>query len=113
MNITTADEDLVDDVMKLYKMRNWREITDRYHNHPARNKLLWVYPSVDNFQFMKNCLGSLGCDNVLSIGCGCGLLEWMTTEATGDSLILPRLRRSFTVLMLCLCDKSKKIQIAK
>ncbi|XP_022826116.1 uncharacterized protein LOC111356103 [Spodoptera litura] len=75
--------DIVADIQDLYKDNKWREIVARYHDHPERNKVLWVYPSEGNFSFVENCLAELGCDRIVSIGCGSGLLEWMITQATG------------------------------
>ncbi|XP_021195543.3 uncharacterized protein LOC110380015 [Helicoverpa armigera] len=75
--------DIVADITELYKENNWKEIVHRYHDHPDRNKVLWVYPSEENFEFVKNCLAELSCERVVSVGCGSGLLEWMITEATG------------------------------
>ncbi|KAL4703196.1 hypothetical protein ACJJTC_004872 [Scirpophaga incertulas] len=70
-------------IEELYKSKNWKKIVETYHNHPERNRVLWVYPSEENFVFLKACLNELHNDSVLSIGCGSGLLEWMITEATG------------------------------
>ncbi|KAG6441639.1 hypothetical protein O3G_MSEX002012 [Manduca sexta] len=75
--------DIVNSVLELYKDSKWRDIVDRYHDHPERNKLLWVYPSGENFQFLKQCLEDLLCTNIVSIGCGSGLLEWIMSQATG------------------------------
>ncbi|KAJ8724613.1 hypothetical protein PYW08_016087 [Mythimna loreyi] len=75
--------DIVAAITDLYKDSNWKEIVHRYHDHPERNKLLWVYPSENDFSFVKKCLQELQCDRIVSIGCGTGLLEWMITEATG------------------------------
>ncbi|CAG9787436.1 unnamed protein product [Diatraea saccharalis] len=77
------EENLVNDVIVLYKDKKWRDIVEKYHDHPERNKLLWVYPSENNFRFIKECLQQLGCDKIMSVGCGSGLLEWMITQATG------------------------------
>ncbi|KAJ0177618.1 hypothetical protein K1T71_006491 [Dendrolimus kikuchii] len=77
------DDNITNDIINLYKEKNWRNIVEKYHDHPERNKLLWVYPGEENFEFIANCLKELKCDRVLSVGCGSGLLEWMVTEATG------------------------------
>lgn len=77
------EDNLVNDILELYKMNKWREIISRYHNHAERNKLLWVFPSEENLEFIKEVLGEYKCNNVLSIGCGSGLLEWIVTQATG------------------------------
>ncbi|KAL0831785.1 hypothetical protein ABMA28_001323 [Loxostege sticticalis] len=76
-------ENLVNDIIDLQREKKWKEIVERYHDHPDRNKLLWVFPSKENFEFLKERLQRLCCDGVLSVGCGSGLLEWMITEATG------------------------------
>lgn len=80
--------DIVADIRDLYKDNKWREIVARYHDHPERNKVLWVYPSEENFSFVKNCLAELRCDRIVSIGCGSGLLEWMIIQATGNTYYL-------------------------
>lgn len=75
--------DLVNNVLELYKERNWKAIVNNYRDHPDRNKLLWVYPTEENFKFIDKCMTLLKCETILSIGCGSGLLEWMIKEATG------------------------------
>lgn len=77
------EDNFANSVIDLYKEKNWRDIVERFHDHPDRSKLLWVFPTVDNFEFLKKCVEKFGCDRILSIGCGSGLLEWMTSEATG------------------------------
>lgn len=77
------EDNLVKTVVDLYEEKNWKEIIQRYHDHPERNKLLWVFPSEDNIDFLRKCLVELNCDKILSIGCGSGLLEWILKEATG------------------------------
>ncbi|CAK1579038.1 unnamed protein product [Parnassius mnemosyne] len=77
------DESLVNSILNLYKNKNWKAIVSRYHDHPDRSKLLWVFPTEENFAFLRDSVLDLGCDGILSIGCGSGLLEWMITEATG------------------------------
>ncbi|XP_046967431.1 uncharacterized protein LOC124535300 [Vanessa cardui] len=76
-------EDIVENVTSLYKQGDWKTIVANYRNHPQRNKVLWVYPTEENFEFIANCMVELKCQTILSIGCGSGLLEWMITEATG------------------------------
>lgn len=79
--------DIVADVVALYKEKKWREIGDQFHDHPGRSKILWVFPSESNYRFLADCVEELGCERVLSLGCGSGLLEWMFTEATGQYLL--------------------------
>lgn len=85
-NNLKMEDSLYNEVTALCKEKKWREIGDMFHEHPDRNKLLWVFPSEENFRFLAECVKELGCEKVLSIGCGSGLLEWMFTEATGESV---------------------------
>lgn len=77
------EDNFVNSVVTLYKEKDWRSIVNKYRDYPERNKLLWVFPTEENFVFLRKCLAELGCDRILSVGCGSGLLEWMITEATG------------------------------
>lgn len=70
-------------IITLYQGGDWREIVKTCHDHPERSRVLWVFPSEENFRFLGDCVRSLGCDRVLSVGCGSGLLEWMIIQATG------------------------------
>ncbi|VVD00123.1 unnamed protein product [Leptidea sinapis] len=75
-------KEIKEDVIELYGQRDWRSIVNKYHNHPDRNKLLWVFPAEEDFEFIRLNMEKLGSGEILSIGCGSGLLEWMIHEAT-------------------------------
>ncbi|XP_041988911.1 uncharacterized protein LOC121740306 [Aricia agestis] len=77
------DEDIVATILDLYHKKDWKAIVDTYRDHPDRNKVLWVYPTEENFNFIGKCMRDLKCNEILSIGCGSGLLEWMIKEVTG------------------------------
>jgi hypothetical protein len=51
-------------------------------------RYLWVRPSEDNLQFIKQQIVKAGCCQLVSIGCGSGLLEWLIHAATGKNNIL-------------------------
>lgn len=91
------DDNIVNTITELYKENKWKEIAEKYHDHPERNKLLWVYPNEENFSFLRQCLNELGSKEVVSIGCGSGLLEWMMNQATG---MLSKLNVSLFNLLL-------------
>ncbi|XP_013192849.1 uncharacterized protein LOC106136753 [Amyelois transitella] len=78
-----VQDNLVNSIVDLYKDGNWKEIVDSYHDHPDRNKVLWVFPTEENLKFINQCLLELHCSQILSIGCGCGLLEWIINKFTG------------------------------
>ncbi|XP_023948290.1 uncharacterized protein LOC112053193 [Bicyclus anynana] len=76
-------DDIITSVTELYKQKNWKAIVEIYREHPERNKLLWVFPTEENFHFITQYMEELKCSEILSVGCGSGLLEWIITEATG------------------------------
>ena len=46
-------------------------------------RYLWIRPSEDNLEFIKEETVKSGCLQIISIGCGSGLLEWLIHKATG------------------------------
>lgn len=93
------EDNLVNEIVELHKEKKWREIVEKYHDHPDRNKILWVFPSEDNFEFLRRTLKELQCNELLSIGCGSGLLEWMIKEATGGCNIISLFGRKLNLTM--------------
>lgn len=48
-----------------------------------RSKFLWAWPTVDCLNWMKRLFQENGIENILSIGCGSGLLEWIVSNSSG------------------------------
>lgn len=48
-----------------------------------KRKILWIWPTGTDLKNLKQILEKLNIQNVLSIGCGSGLLEWLM-KAVGD-----------------------------
>ncbi|KAH8291827.1 hypothetical protein KR054_001042 [Drosophila jambulina] len=48
-----------------------------------KRKLLWVWPTAVDLDYFNQLLSMHGIRNVLSVGCGTGLLEWLITAAGG------------------------------
>ncbi|KAI4467681.1 rna helicase [Holotrichia oblita] len=73
------EHELKNTVITLYKQNKWKEILELENGHTdafAKN-ILWVWPSLENFDFIKRLIIETGLIGLISIGCGCGLLEWM------------------------------------
>lgn len=66
-------------VIDLYKNNKWKEIIqlNENSNNLYARKLLWVWPSEENFKFIQYYIKSFNKEGVISIGCGSGLLEWL------------------------------------
>lgn len=80
------EENFINTVLALHKQNRWREVLEL--NKDSKNefarKLLWVWPSENNLLFVDENLKKYGCKGVISIGCGCGLLEWLLESALGE-----------------------------
>lgn len=83
------ENELLIKVLELYKQENWRELIGLNNSENINAlKLLWVWPSEKNLDFIKSVVIEQGCDSITSIGCGCGLLEWIIIQATGKFIKL-------------------------
>ncbi|GBP84383.1 hypothetical protein EVAR_99282_1 [Eumeta japonica] len=85
--VRSMEDGFVSEVLALRERGDWRQVVDKYHDHPQRNKLLWVFPSPENFKFLHETMRRLACDKILSVGCGSGLLEWLIMESTGLDVV--------------------------
>lgn len=82
--------DFVDDVVCLHNEGNWKEIlklSDKYDDSVTR-KLLWVWISEENLFFLKRVLDEFVIKTIVSVGCGCGLLEWILHKYCGKNIYL-------------------------
>lgn len=77
-----------DDVVEMMRMGNWRGVMDTFHSgEESRDPLLvWIRPTVHCLNFIKQQINSLGVNSISSIGCGCGLLEWLLQQAIGINI---------------------------
>lgn len=46
--------------------------------------MLWIRPELSDLEYIKKAVESERLHKVVSIGCGCGLLEWLIQTATGE-----------------------------
>ncbi|XP_028131123.1 uncharacterized protein LOC114326869 [Diabrotica virgifera virgifera] len=78
-------DNFVETVIELHRSKSWKEILNLNTHSDNQNalKLLWVWPEIKNIRYIKNLVKDLGYKGIISLGCGCGLLEWIISEATG------------------------------
>ncbi|KAL1502166.1 hypothetical protein ABEB36_007352 [Hypothenemus hampei] len=76
-------------VLNFQSEKDWKAILSL--NEDSNNfdalKLLWAWPSESNLVFLKYILLSHKMAGITSLGCGCGLLEWIIQTYTGLSVI--------------------------
>lgn len=77
------EDDFREHVMSLYKDKKWKEILCLSRNDNEAHKLLWAWPNEDNLKSIASTTRRLGLAGINSIGCGCGLFEWLLMQCTG------------------------------
>lgn len=79
------ESEFLSKVLDLYEHNDWQKMLKLNEKSDNKNalKLLWVWPSMKNLEFIKNTIEENYCDGIISLGCGCGLLEWIIHESTG------------------------------
>lgn len=69
--------------------KNWRKLL-KYGNllkQDTKRKLLWAWPTEKNIWQINKLLRQYDITNILSIGCGNGLFEWILKEALSKYLL--------------------------
>lgn len=71
---------------QLSEEKNWREILTLGQRYPQveLSRYLWAWPSEECLEHLRRTFQKNHISNILSIGCGSGLLEWIICEATGS-----------------------------
>ncbi|XP_017844949.1 uncharacterized protein LOC108601561 [Drosophila busckii] len=75
--------------------QNWRKLIafgDTLQLELKR-KLLWIWPTTANVLKFNQALSELQIQNILSIGCGSGLLEWLMLAAAENRFNIYGLER--------------------
>ena len=86
-----AKKEKRDEVVAMMTSGNWRSILDLYDDEVEMYHeplLVWIRPSLEMLRWLEAELRSLfpagKSANILSIGCGCGFLEWLINHATSE-----------------------------
>ncbi|KAK0180637.1 hypothetical protein PV327_003000 [Microctonus hyperodae] len=70
-------------VSQLHSEAKWKEIISLYANKETNEtcrRLLWVWPTMADLNWIKFIISDCGLDGIVSIGCGTGLLEWIIQQ---------------------------------
>lgn len=80
-------ESFQDEVRECVKKKDWRKILQlsRYGTE-ITSEVLWTFPTEYCLTYQKAIWKSFNITNILSIGCGSGLLEFVLHEGIGTSL---------------------------
>lgn len=82
-------EDIEEKILALHSEQKWEDIVnlDCVINEFARCRLFWVLPTMDELRWMKRVIDEHNVVGLASIGCGCGLLEWLFKEYSGKLFV--------------------------
>lgn len=80
-------------VLEHYRENDWKSILklNEKSDNPKALKILWAWPEESNLFFLKYCLERYNIEGIMSIGCGCGLLEWIIEKCSGMLLTVMKL----------------------
>ncbi|KAK2579449.1 hypothetical protein KPH14_002656 [Odynerus spinipes] len=56
-------------------------------NHSKQYRLFWILPTLDDLNWITEMLKNHKVSGVVSIGCGCGLIEWLLQNFSGLDII--------------------------
>lgn len=81
-------ENFQNDVRECVKKRDWRKILQlsRAYGTHVTSEVLWTFPTEYCLTYQKAIWKSINITNILSVGCGSGLLEFVLHESIGSNL---------------------------
>ncbi|XP_043286673.1 uncharacterized protein [Venturia canescens] len=76
-------------VLSLHGEAKWREIVSlgASEENDQGRRLLWVWPRLNDLDWLKKMLDKYKLDGIASIGCGSGLFEWIIQQHSGSNVI--------------------------
>ncbi|XP_053975841.1 uncharacterized protein LOC128874801 [Hylaeus volcanicus] len=92
-----VDENIEEKIIDLYSQGKWIDIVnlDCISNEFEKCRLFWVLPTINDLNWIKEIIDKHSLAGLASIGCGCGLLEWLFREYSGLDVIGIELDRSW------------------
>ncbi|KAL6446753.1 hypothetical protein ACFW04_001289 [Cataglyphis niger] len=82
-----SGDNIEEEIFSLYNAQKWKEITTLACTTNELRRLSWVLPDIDDLYWMNNIIQKYNLFGIASIGCGCGLLEWLLQKYSGLDII--------------------------
>ena len=75
------------DVRECVKKKDWRKVLQirQKYEFDVTSEILWTFPTEYCLNYLKAIWKSFNITNILSVGCGSGLLEFIIKESMGLS----------------------------
>lgn len=81
----TLKESFENEVCEYVKKKDWRKVLSlsQKYDTSVTCEFLWTFPTPFCLEFLKALWKSFNITNILSVGCGSGLLEFVIKESIG------------------------------
>lgn len=81
-------DDIDENILSLYNAQKWEEIASLSFasDNFKHSRLSWVLPDISDLYWINDIIRKYNLSGIASIGCGCGLLEWLLQKCSGKSL---------------------------
>lgn len=90
------------EISQLLSEGKWKDIINFVNsdeNFEAR-RLLWVWPTFNDLNWIKISIDELKLEGIVSIGCGTGLLEWIIQQHAGRHYFFYKFNSSFLIFVV-------------
>ncbi|XP_026828324.1 uncharacterized protein LOC105281611 isoform X2 [Ooceraea biroi] len=79
------DGNIDENILSLYNAQKWKEIVTLSSTIDSLRtcRLSWVLPDISDLSWINNIVREYNVHGIASIGCGCGLLEWLLQKHSG------------------------------
>lgn len=85
VDIATIRDNFHNELNELIAKKDWRKILKLSENYGMEitTEVLWVFPTESSLKYLQSVLKSYSITNILSVGCGSGLLEMIMMMSLG------------------------------
>ncbi|XP_066599591.1 uncharacterized protein [Prorops nasuta] len=87
MELNEEGSDIEEIIPVLYNDQKWEEILELKVDYLKTYKFFWVLPTLNDLYWLQNIITSYKMQGIMSVGCGCGLFEWLFYKSTGTTVI--------------------------
>lgn len=83
-----VEENVEEIILRLHNDCNWKDIVNLTSviDSSKNNRLFWVLPTLDDLSWITEVIKKNKISGIISIGCGCGLIEWLLQNYSGEHL---------------------------
>lgn len=73
------------ELFQMVNTKSWKQVISlsESYKHDLISNYLWCWPSEFSLSVLQMVLEANKINSLLSLGCGCGLLEWILSQSLG------------------------------